>query len=82
MDNIREIIRQFILENFLKGESPENLKDDTELKQSGILDSISTLKLVSFLEEQFKIEFEINDLGDDNLSTISNIENLVNSKKA
>lgn len=82
MDNVRESVRQFILDNFLSGENPDNLKDDTDLKETGILDSISTLKLVSFLEEQFKIEFEVNDLGDDNLSTIINIEKLVNSKKA
>jgi acyl carrier protein len=77
---MREVVRAFILENFLPGEDPKNLTDDTELKESGILDSLSTLKLVSFLEEQFGVEFEANDLEAGNLASIENIERLVKSK--
>lgn len=82
MDNLRESVRSFILENFLPGEDPRNLKDDTELKESGILDSLSTLKLVAFLEEQFKVEFEANDLDGANLASVDSIERLVRSKMA
>jgi acyl carrier protein len=82
MDNMRELVRHFILENFLPGEDPKNLTDETELKESGILDSLSTLKLVSFLEERFQVEFEANDLEAGNLSSLANIERLVRSKMA
>lgn len=82
MDNVREQVRQFILENFLPGEDPRNLTDDTELKESGILDSLSTLKLVSFLEERFTVEFEANDLEAGNLASVASIERLVRSKMA
>ena len=81
MSNIRELVHGFILQNFLPGEDPKNLTDQTELKESGILDSLSTLKLVSFLEEAFKVELEAGDLEAGNLSTIANIETLVRSKK-
>jgi acyl carrier protein len=82
MSNVRDLVRHFILDNFLPGEDPKNLTDDTELKESGILDSLSTLKLVTFLEEQFKVEFEANDLEAGNLATIANIERLVAAKTA
>jgi acyl carrier protein len=82
MNNMREVVRAFILENFLPGEDPKNLTDDTELKESGILDSLSTLKLVTFLEEQFGVEFEADDLEAGNLASIENIERLVKSKMA
>lgn len=82
MNDVSEIVRAFILENFLPGEDPKNLTDDTELKESGILDSLSTLKLVAFLEEQFAIELEANDLESANLASIENIERLVKSKMA
>jgi acyl carrier protein len=82
MDNMRQMVRQFILENFLPGEDPRNLTDQTDLKESGILDSLSTLKLVSFLEEQFGVEFEANDLEAGNLSSVENIERLVRTKVA
>ncbi|HEX7012129.1 MAG TPA: acyl carrier protein [Steroidobacteraceae bacterium] len=82
MDNIRETVRRYILDNFLPGEDPANLTDQTELKESGILDSLSTLKLVTFLEETFKVEFEANDLDAGNLSTVESIERLVRSKRS
>lgn len=80
MNNIRGSIRQFLLEHVLPGEDPANLTDDTELKESGILDSVSTLKLVTFLEELYKVEFEANDLEPGNLSSIATIGRLVQSK--
>jgi len=80
MANVREIVRTFILDNFLPGEDPANLTDDTELKESGILDSLSTLKLVTFLEQQFNVEFEANDLEAGNLATLASIERLVRNK--
>lgn len=82
MESTREVVRGFILENFLPGEDPKNLTDDTELKESGILDSLSTLKLVTFLEEQFKIELEASDLDPSNLSSVANIATLVAAKTA
>jgi len=81
MSAVRETIRRFILDNFLRGEDPANLTDQTELKESGILDSLSTLKLVSFLEETFKVEFEADDLDPGNLATLASIERLVQSKQ-
>ena len=80
MENTREVVRAFILENFLPGEDPRNLGDDTELKESGILDSLSTLKLVTFLEERFRIELEASDLDAATLSSVANIASLVEQK--
>jgi acyl carrier protein len=76
MDDIRQQVKDFVLEKFLPGEDPKNLTDQTEL------DSLSTLKLVSFLEERFQIELEANDLEAGNLSSLTNIERLVKSKMA
>jgi acyl carrier protein len=80
MNDVKTVLRGFILENLLPGEDPANLADDTELKESGILDSMSTLKLVTFLEDQYKIEFAANDLEPGNLSSIASLERLVRSK--
>jgi acyl carrier protein len=80
MDNVLETIRAFILHKFLPGEDPACLTNDSDLKEDGVLDSLSTLKLVSFLEEQFKIEFEPDDLGGGGLSSVTRIERLVRNK--
>ena len=80
MNDMRDTLHAYILENFLPGEDPKNLTDETDLKESGILDSLSTLKLVTFLEEEFGVEFEADDLEAGNLASISKIERLVRTK--
>ena len=52
MDEVKQTVRKFILSEFLPGEDPNELADSTPLISGGILDSIATLKLVAFLEEE------------------------------
>ena len=77
-----DTIRQFILTRYLPGETAENLRDDTPLRSSGILDSLATLSLISFLEEQFKIELEAHETDIDNFDRIEDIAALVERKQA
>jgi acyl carrier protein len=82
MDQIKESIRSFILKEYLPGESPSNLKDDTPLRTSGILDSIATLALVSFLEQQFAIEIDAHETGIEHFDRLEDIAALVARKQA
>ena len=82
MENIREELRQFILEEFLPGEKASNLKDDTPLLTSGILDSVATLRLVSFIEEHCGIEVEAHEVGNDNFDSIESIASFIESKQS
>jgi acyl carrier protein len=81
MTDVKAPVRQFLLENFLQGEDPRNLTDSTELIRSGVIDSLATLELVSFLEERFDIELGADDVGAENLGTLNSIEALVRSKQ-
>jgi len=76
------VIRNFILDQFLPGEDPSELSQETPLITGGILDSIGTLKLVTFLEKEFAIELEAHEAGVDHLDTIESIVGLVQSKIA
>lgn len=78
---LKELIKAYILNEFLPGENPEALTDSTPLVTSGILDSLATIKLLLFLEEQFKIKIQADEATVDHLSTITNIVNLVQSKQ-
>jgi acyl carrier protein len=80
MTDFAQAVRAYILEEFLPGENPVELKDDTPLISGGILDSVGTLKLVSFLEEKFQITVEANEVDVTNLDTIGAICKLVQSK--
>ena len=80
-DNIRSRVREYILTEFLRGESPANLKDDMPLRSSGVLDSLSTLTLVTFVEEAFGIELAAHETGQDTFDTIDQITAVVSSKR-
>ena len=81
MDEIEKLIRDFILRESLPGEDPNELNDETRLITGGILDSISTLKLVTFLEDHFEIRIEAYEAGVDCLDTIHQIAALVAQEK-
>ena len=81
-DTTRATIKAYILEEFLPGEDPDSLEDSTPLITTGILDSIATVKLVSFLSEHFGVEFEAYEVSADNLNTLADIARVVESKQA
>jgi acyl carrier protein len=77
---VKEIIKGYILNEFLPGENPAELTDSTPLITGGILDSLATIKLVAFLEEHFKIQIQAHETMVDYLDTVSDIAQLVGSK--
>jgi acyl carrier protein len=81
MENVQQIVRDYILREFLPGEDPSELTDATPLITGGILDSISTLKLVVFLEERFSVIVEAHEAGVENLDTVGEIARLISDKK-
>jgi acyl carrier protein len=81
MQEIRQAIHSYILDQFLPGEDPEELTDQTPLITGGILDSIRTLKLVVFLEDTFHVIVEAHEAGVDNLDSVAQITLLIEKKK-
>ena len=80
VEEIKQAIRVYILEEFLPGENPAELTDSTPLITGGILDSLATIKLVAFLEQRFKIQIQAHETMVDYLDTITDIAQLVSSK--
>lgn len=78
-DQIKEEIRKYILDNIVQDDSKE-LKNDTLLISGGVIDSISTLKMVSFLEKRFAFEFMPHEVDRENLDSINLIADFVVSK--
>lgn len=81
-DDIKQAVKQFILDEFLPGEDPNELTDDTPLITGGVLDSIATLKLVLFLEERFGVTLQPHEVDPEHLDTTTCIEELVMSKRS
>ena len=81
MDQLRDSIREFIVSHYLPGESPDNLRDDTPLLSSGILDSLGTLGLVSFISETFGVELDVYDTSVEHFDRIEDIAQSIERKQ-
>ena len=78
---VKDIVRDYILREFLPGESPDSLDDSTPLITGGVLDSIATIKLIAFLEERFGVQIEPHEMNADYLNSLPDIANLVTSRQ-
>lgn len=82
MDEIKSRLRAYVLEHYLRGENAGNLKDDTPLRTSGIIDSIGTIEMVTFVEDTFGIELEAHETGVEHFDRIEDLAALVAGKMA
>lgn len=80
MDDIKAAVKAYILKEFLPGEDPNELTDDTPLITGGILDSLATLKLVTFIEDRYQVTLQAHEADVDNLNTLDDITTLITSK--
>jgi len=78
--SLQEDIRDFIVENFLFGDSG-GLKDDSSFVKEGIVDSTGILQLVAFIQERYMIAVEDEELIPENLDSVSRVTAFIEGKK-
>lgn len=74
---IKEKIRAYIISNFMNGEG--QITDDEQLFESGIIDSIGFIKLLSYIESTFNTPMDISEFSIDS-GTVNGITQMVNDK--
>lgn len=79
--SLMSAIKSYMLAEFLQGEDPSNLTPTTPLMTAGILDSLATLKLITFLEKEFDVQIEAHEADEEHFNTLEAICDLVESKK-
>jgi acyl carrier protein len=79
-NEVKSVIKDYIVREFLPGESPENLTDGVRLFTDGILDSLASLKLVSFMEERFGVRIEAHEVDVDHLDSLDSIADMIKAK--
>jgi len=81
MNEIRQQLRTYIIENFLFGDD-KGFDDSVSFLESGILDSTGILEVIGFLEENFSIKVKDDELIPENLDSIMNLEGYLGRKMA
>lgn len=77
MSDIRQVIKDYIAKEF----KPEiALDNDSQLIHQGIIDSLAIFMLIGFIDEQFGVKIDPEDVSLENFETINAIRDLVISK--
>jgi acyl carrier protein len=79
-NNIRKELRAYILEEFLFGDESEPFADGDSFMQKGIIDSTGVIGLVSFLEENYGVRVEDEEMVPGNLDSIENLTAYIQRK--
>lgn len=77
--DVRSSIREQIVSIWLNGDG-RGFDDDTDLQGTGILDSFSTLSLVAFIDDTFRVQLDPVDINAESFKSVVTIAELVSSK--
>jgi acyl carrier protein len=73
-------IRAFIVEELLAPQPAGSFNDDTPIL-SGLLDSGALMRLMVFLEEEFDVQIDDEDVVADHFASVRHIDRLIESKR-
>ena len=80
MADINQQLRDYIVENFLFGDTETEFTDDDSFMEKGIIDSTGILEVITYIEENFNFKIEDEELIPENLDSISNITAFISRK--
>jgi acyl carrier protein len=78
--SIEDGIRNFIAGELSWDGTPEELSSDYPLLEKEVVDSLGIFKIISFLETEYDIEIDDDELVPENFETIAKITGLVSTK--
>lgn len=76
----RSVVRAYIMDNLVKFDD-EIFSDSDNIFSKGFVNSLFAMKLLNFIEKEFEIKVEDEDIEIANFSSIDNIINLIQRKK-
>ena len=79
-DEIKTKVRDFIAETFLIGEEKDSFDDSDSFMATGIIDSTGILEVISFLETEYEMTIEDDEMTPSNLDSVNNLVNFVSRK--
>lgn len=74
-------IRDYILNNFLFTEDESALGNEDSFLEKGIIDSTGVLELITFLEDEFELVVEDEEMVPENLDSVTRLTAFINKKR-
>jgi len=77
MEDMKKVILDYVIEEYLEDEDEEDIDENTPLISGGIVDSFSMVSLKRFLEKKYSIQIPDADATPQAFDTVNNIVELV-----
>ncbi len=77
---MKDVLRQFINDNFLFGLQGRTFSDDDSLLEKRIIDSTGVLELIAFLDATFGVKVQDDELLPENLDSINRLARFIEKK--
>ena len=78
--SMHDQIRDFILANLVVFDDDVEFSNDDNIFELGFVNSLFAMKLVTYIESEFNMTIESEEMDIANFNTINNIVNFINSK--
>jgi len=79
VSDVKEKVRAFVLE-YAAGRGATEVKDDENLLQTNLIDSLGSFRMIAFLEETFPLTIEDTDMLPENFQTLNAVEIFIAGK--
>jgi acyl carrier protein len=77
-----EIIKNFIIKDIVTDSEKINLSYEDSLIEAGVIDSLGIMKMLAFLDDEFHVIIEDQDVIPENFETINTISSYIEKKKS
>ncbi len=79
--SVEQTVRNYILENYLFTDDQNALGNDDSFLEKGIIDSTGIMEVIFFLESEFGITVDDEDMVPENLDSVNNLTAFINRKR-
>jgi acyl carrier protein len=80
MEHVEQVVKDYITKQFMTSKPDTVLTNDMHLIEEGIVDSLGILLLVTFIQKEFAIKVQPEDIVFDHFKTIDAIKHFIVSR--
>ncbi len=79
---VAQILRNFVIDNFLYADRDTQLNDDDSFSDKGIVDSTGVLELITYVESEFGIRVSDEEIIPDNFDSLEKLTRYIQTKRS
>ena len=78
---IQKQVREYVIENFVLGDEEDTFSDNQSFLDTGLIDSTGILEVIGYLEDEYEITIEDDEMVPENLDSVDRIARFVHTKQ-